>query len=276
MDQMNQRLDSYGETLPLQCAPGETILPDDGLFMDVVCSITCKGQNPRIERSRGAFIPKDLGLSPGNGSTDQNTLWSSVGVALKSWSEDVCLEKATEACKSLEEVHELELTELESGEWKLQHFPGCKEKKAIRSPFDNTSGSKRMLPMTSNLLGNMSKPLSETKFHLKGLKLSIPFADLEKKDCAKKIKAHICYGDCIDMTQKDAIVETLGTPEPLGAETVEICADELAQGLSHQKISQSVKQKICENYFWKSYINSNSFVKSCAALRGEVNCEGLK
>ena len=276
---MNQRIKVYNESHFPFCAPGESS-PDDGLFIDVSCEFQCDDKESKIERVRGAFIPKNLGLFPGNGSNETNTLWSSVGVSIKSWAERICLDKAAAGCQGIQKVGSLKLKEIESGDWKLNQFPGCKEKAITLSPFNDSIKTNR-IPKIASLLEPEEKISNLKNFvlNVEGLSVSVPFADFTKKEngCQKTIKASLCFGDCIDLDAASAsdFVETLGTKEPLGFEQVEICADELSQKLTSQSTPASIKQQVCEAFFWESLIKSPGMMKSCAALRGEVNCSSL-
>jgi hypothetical protein len=280
LEQMDQRIKVYNETAAMKCEHEETADHDGGLFVDVSCEFQCKGQVSKMERIRGAFIPKNLGLFPGNGSNETNVLWSSLGVSLKSWSQRICLEKAAEGCKGFQLVESSEMKELESGAWKLARFPGCKEKSLTLSPFNDSAKSNR-IPSIAGMLVPEVQVANQKNFDLSlsGLKINLPYAAFngEKTPCQKPIKAKLCFGDCVDLNALSSpeFSETLGTPEPLGHDTIEICGDELAAKLSNQNQTASVKQQICEAYFWESLVKSPSMIRSCAALRGEVVCEGL-
>lgn len=277
MQQMDQRIKVYNESLGEKCEPGDGASPDDGLFIDVSCEFQCADLVQKIERVRGAFIPKNQGLFPGNGSNETNTLWSSVGVSMKTWAERICLEKAAAGCKGIQSVTKSELKEIESGAWKLNRFPGCKETSITLSPFNDSIRSNR-IPKVASLLEPEDKIANQKNFELQvsGLALSVPLADFNqtKTKCQKTIKASLCFGDCIDLNAESSsdFIETLGTKEPLGFDQVEICADDLSAKLASQNAPVSVKQQVCEAYFWESLIKSPGMMKSCAAIRGDVDC----
>lgn len=251
--------------------------PDDGLFIDVSCEFQCADQIQKIERVRGAFIPKNQGLFPGNGSNETNTLWSSVGVSMKTWAERICLEKAAAGCRGIQAVTKSQLKEIESGTWKLERFPGCQEKSITLSPFNDSIRSNR-IPKIASLLGPEEKIAGQKNFELKvsGLSVSVPFAEFNqsKTKCQKTIKGSLCFGDCVDLNAEGSsdFIETLGTKEPLGTDQVEICADDLSAVLAKQNVPASVKQQVCEAFFWESLIKSGGMMRSCAAIRGEINC----
>lgn len=270
MQQMDQRIKTYNEAR-VRCEEGNSQHSDEGLFIDVSCDFQCKDLVPKVERAKGTFIPRNMGLFPGNGSNDENTLWSAVGVSLKVWSQKICFEKAVEGCKSAQEVESFGIREIQSGAWTMTKFPGCHEKGRIVSPFDNTAGSVRL----GSIAGLITPPtISPTiDFNENGMKFTLQPGTL-KADCKKPIKAKMCFGDCIDLaSSENEIVETLSTSEPLGSDDMEICGDELAMKLQDLKLSASVRREVCEAYFWQSFMKRENKYKSCAAIRGDTTCE---
>jgi hypothetical protein len=279
MKMMDQRIKTYHESL--ETCSENVASPDDGLFIDVSCEFKCLNQNVKLERSRGAFVPKHRGLFPGNGSNEKNILWSAVGVSMKTWSQRICFEKAAEACKGLENVESAQMNEMESGEWKLNRFPGCHEKGLTLSPFGDSIKSNRIFNTTALGASSEQKFNAQTfKLELSGLSLNLPFANMNNlSGCQKIIKVQLCFGDCIDLNAKlgsEAFRETLGTNDPLGVDHVQFCADSLENQLKDKKISQSLRRDLCETYFWDSFLaDSKGNFKSCAAVRGETSCENF-
>jgi hypothetical protein len=268
MQQMDQRLKTYSEN-EVVCKPGNEIPSDAGLFIDVSCDFQCKGSVPRVERTKGAFLPNKLGLFPGNGSTTENIMWSSLGISLKIWSEKICLEKAVLGCKSEDNIESYGMRELESGAWKMNKFPGCNETGITVSPFNNSTGSVRASELVA-------------KMHYEPRVMQIIDIEEEKQaegSCKNMIKAKICFGDCLDLNRKDSeIVETISTSEPLGSNDIEICGDKLDAKLKDLKLSASVRKQLCETYFWQTFMKPetdlrNNLYKSCAAIRGETTCD---
>ena len=264
MKQMDQRLKTYSES-EVVCKPDEEILADDGLFIDVSCNFQCRDLIPRVERMRGTFVPSKLGLYPGNGSTEENILWSSLGISLKIWSGKICLEKALLGCKTVQNIESYGIKELESGAWKMDKFPGCSEKSIIVSPFNSSAGSNRI----SSIVVKMSHEPRTTQI------IDIEEDELVKEECKNMIKAKTCFGDCLEMNRKDSeIVETLSTSEPLGSSDFEFCGDKLDAKLKDLNLSPSVRRELCETYFWQSFMKlKNNMYKSCAAIRGETTCD---
>jgi len=211
-----------------------------------------------------------MGLFPGNGSSDESTMWSGLGVSLKIWSQKICLEKASVGCKNLQNVESYSIKELQSGSWKMNHFPGCQEKSTLISPFDNSAGSIRIAKLST--LISEPQQSKTIEFADNGLKINLAPGTI-KAECKKNIKAKLCFGDCVDLsnTSKE-ISETLSTPDPLGTDEIAICGDELAAKFHNLKLSSSVRRELCEAYFWQSFMKLDNMYKSCAAIRGETDC----
>ena len=272
LKQMDQRLKVYAESKVI-CESGNESLSDEGLFIDVSCDFKCRNDVPRVERVKGTFLPKKLGLFPGNGSSDQSIMWSALGVSLKIWSQNICLEKAAIGCKNAQNIESYGMKELQSGAWKINKFPGCKEKSILVSPFDNRAGSVRVPNISAAI--SMPETSKTIDFENSGLKFSLQ-SGKSMPECKNKIKAKLCFGDCVDLSTSDKeISETLGTPDPLGSDDMEICGDELATKLQDLKLSISVRREICEAYFWQSFMKMDNTYKSCAAIRGETTCESF-
>lgn len=117
---------------------------------------------------------------------------------------------------------------------------------------------------------------TQFQVRLKGLSADVPLAEFTTKSpCLNKIKAKLCFSGCIDLNGQK-YQETLGTSEPLGVEEIEVCGDQLAAKISGQNLTDPIKKQLCENYFWNSLIlDGKSMMTSCAAIRGDVSCEGL-
>jgi hypothetical protein len=277
MSQMNGRLGNYNQVMgPDHCAAAVSGVgynsSDYGLMTSVECEITCQGQSSKRIRAAGSFIPSSYGLYPGDGSSENNTLWRSLAVTMKVWSEEVCLGEAADLCKGLQKVTDSSVMEIESGEWKMNHTLGCDEKAVTLSPFDNTVNSKRLpAPLAEQLnIVNQSHslPVFDQTFKL-----------AEKKnegECQHKMEDNLCFGDCVHEMENKEWKETLATPSPLGRAKETWCMDGIVATLkTQQKLSLQVKVKICEAYFWSSMMHSHGPGTSCAAVRGEHQCEKL-
>ena len=281
LQKMNQRIKVYQESEAVLCEGTESATKDDGLFLDVSCEFQCHNKPKQSERIRGAFIPKQLGLYPGKGSNNENILWSAVGVTMKTWSLKKCLEKAADGCSGLAMVETSDIKEVESGKWSIKSFPGCSEKGLTISPFNNSVASNRLNQIGSHLSeNNLHGNKTDFGISLNGFKVQAPLANTKKSNssCKKTIRAHLCFGDCIDLDAKDGaeMIETLGTQNPLGREDYEICGDDLAAKLEKLSLRPAIRKTLCETYFWDSLLkNDTNLIKSCAALRGEVNCENF-
>lgn len=287
LDQMNERLKAYSEVTQVMCDPSSE-LSDEGLFVDVSCQFKCLNRPVQIEQVRGPFIPRQQGLYPGNGSNDKNIIWSALGISLKMWSQNICFEKAAAGCQGAQLIEEANIKGLTSGAWKMERFPGCSEKTVTLSPFTNAAGSSRILHQVTELtpkFGDLSVDAKKSfQLEVAGLNLNLALAKFnlpagEKNfatgECKKIIKAKLCFGDCVDLNSSGQdMTETLATPEPLGTEEIEMCADELLRRLSKEKLSAGVRAQLCEAYFWQSFLKLDyRLFKSCAAIRGETNCQ---
>lgn len=269
MEMMEKRLSAYNEVNSLHCAPSDSPSQNEGLYLDVTCQFNCAGKSIQKERVRGAFIPGERGLFPGNGSTEGNPIWSSVGVSIKTWVQDICLEKAQSACQNYQNIETLSFEKVESGDWSLDRFPTCQDKGITLSPFNNNLKVNRILnhfPLVKHLSQNDVSSATVLKLQAKTENV---------KKCQKKIKGSICFGDCVDMSSKE-FVETLGTQEPLGKSDLEVCGDELHAELSKLNATQAVRKTLCDSYFWNSVIHDQTnLYRSCAAIRGSVDCDGF-
>lgn len=279
MEKMEKRLTVYNETKAPNCLENELPL-NEGISLDVSCRFNCKGKPQQVERIRGAFIPSERGLFAGNGSSAANPVWSSLGVSLKSWIQDICLEKSLASCQSYSNISEVDYESAESGDWKMTRFPGCDEQDSLRSPFDDEIKASRLknlskISMISSsnetyLLPGTNEDIALASVHFPSDKQSTPL-----KNCKKIIKGSLCYGDCVDLNSKQYF-ETLATKEPLGRSDVEICGDDLFKVLEKKSLSSGVKKTICDSYFWNTLIHDQkNTYRSCAAIRGSVDCSQL-
>lgn len=279
LDEMKQRQATHEATTGLDCSANKQ--SDQGLLTTLTCQISCQGQETKPYTMDESFLPESLGLKPGNGSNAEDTIiWGSLSITLKSWSNEKCLEKALAICGGESKIHEVALDTLSSGEWKIERFPGCHETESTISPFDDSVKSKR-IEGTMKKIVEFSIPgtkkldpyVSEFKLSSSSLLDDARKLSSESTKCERIIKAEICFGDCIDLS-KSYTLETLGTPEPLGKESMEICGDKLSEYIKAKNLSTSVKKTLCEDFFWNS-IKDRGMIGSCAALRGEVDCSRL-
>lgn len=275
--QMKNRLGDYNQVMaPDHCAAatsGEGYSSSDyGLLASVECEFVCKGGKAKRQRSAGSFIPKTYGLYPGDGSNENNTLWRSVAVTMKVWSEEICLQEASDNCQGIEKVETSSVAEIESGDWKLTHSLGCDEKVATLSPFDNTVNSKRVPAPFAQQLDVINRAHTLDVYEQ-------TFKLAEKKnegECKHKMEANLCFGDCVHEVTSTSWKETLATPEPLGRSKETWCMDGIVPLLKNQKnLTLQIKVKICEAYFWSNMMHSHGPGTSCAAVRGDHQCEKL-
>lgn len=276
---MNQRLKAYKDSASLECGDPLFRKSSHALKMGIECSYKCLNSSPETRLLKEVFSPESIGLSPGNGSGSDKIIWSSLNIGLKTWAEKHCFDVAIQSCKELSSVEDVSIKKVSSGTWSIKSFPKCNEQSVVVSPFDDKAGAEQFYSVTGNLVKGIHQEevsLPAFTFKAPGIEMTLPINDDEEKKCEKKIVGNICFGDCIDMNSKGAsLTETLATPEPLGKETISICADELYARLKNEKISPSSKKVICENYFWTTIMKGKISVKSCAAVRGDVDCSNL-
>lgn len=279
MSQMKQRLENYhGVMAPSHCAEAASGLgfasSDYGIMTNVNCEITCLSGAKSSHLVPSSFIPSSYGLSPGDGSNQQNTLWRSLGVTIKVWSEEVCLQQATEVCKSLSDVTDSVVKKISSGEWSIDHSPGCHEKTPMLSPFDSTVKSNKIPePMIKQLeVGNVSQSIKIFDQIHKAAALIRPGLI-----CQHRMNTSLCFGDCVhEMTKGGEWKETLASPEPLGRDKSSWCMDGFVDIIKKNKtLSKSVQVKACEAFLWSNMMHANDSGSSCAALRGDHECEKL-
>jgi hypothetical protein len=280
LKKMQQRMTTYKE-LQGEICHDKTAPSKGSVEFEINCLVSCVNQKKTYKRKvKDFFVPRSRGLFPANGTTDKGPVWSSLGVSMKVWVQDICLGSAMKICKELKNISKSELERLESGSWVLKQFPGCDEKESIRSPFDNNAKSK-MLPQLSQQSGP-NKVIED--YSIPGLNLKIPHSEVHfiadnvakgLKNCQKKIKASICYGDCVDLESSE-MGETLATKEPFGRSEVEICGDDLVKIFLQMNPSEQIKKTICDSFFWSTLIHdqSNTY-RTCSALRGTVDCSQL-
>lgn len=279
MDEMKQRQATHEATTGLDCNANKQ--SDLGLLTTITCQISCQGKELKSYSIDESFLPQSLGLEPGNGSKGEgDIMWGSLSITLRSWSNEKCLEKAQSVCGGESKIEEANFDSLSSGEWKIKRFPGCHEKEITISPFDESVKSKRVEGAMKKVM-DFAFPTTKvvepflTQIESSTIKLLTDARQLNSKSekCDKPIKGEICFGDCIDLS-KSYTLETLGTPEPLGRDNVEVCGDQLSEFMKAKKLSASVKKTLCEDYFWNS-IKDQGMIRSCVALRGEVDCSNI-
>jgi hypothetical protein len=276
MSQMNQRIDNYqGVMAPSHCAEATSGLgfanSDYGIMTNVNCAITCRSGAKSSQLVPASFIPSSYGLTPGDGSNQQNTLWRSVGVTIKVWSEEVCLQLGSETCKGLDNVADSVVKKISSGDWSIDHAPGCDEKVPMLSPFDNTVKSNKIpAPLIKQLeIGNISQSIKVfDQIHQAAIVVR------PSKICKHRMNTSLCFGDCVhEITKGGDWKETLASPEPLAREKSSWCMDGFVEIIKkNKKLSKSVQVKACEAFLWSNMMHANDSGSSCAALRGNHEC----
>lgn len=276
LEQMNSRLEDYKQIMePSHCVDAATnnyTSSDYGLLAEVECEITCKGKSPQRQHVASSFIPSSYGLTPGNGSSDTNTVWRSLTVTMKVWSEEKCMEEASVICKGLSSIEDSNVIGMRSGDWKNNKNLGCEEIAVTLSPFDNSVDSKKLpAPFMEQFAesGGHSLPIYSSVFRASAAK--------PQSECKNKMQADLCFGDCIhDLGPGTGWKETLATPGPLGRSKESWCMDGFVSLIKNQSgLSQKVQTKLCEAFFWSNVLQTDGLASSCAAIRGTVECESL-
>ncbi len=277
LEKMKGRIENYQEIMaPDHCSAAKNGLDyaatDYGLMASVECEIQCENGAKFRERSSGSFLPHSYGLTPGDGSNTNNTLWRSVGVTMQTWSEEVCLEAAESSCKGIGKIKSSDVVAVESGEWKLDTKLGCKNQKLVFSPFDQTVKANRIpAPLVKGL--ELAEGSHKTSIFDQVFNLS---RKSKQHECKHKMEADLCFGDCVHEMKNGEWKETFSTPEPLGTGKISWCMDDVVELIKNNKnLSSNIKIKICEAYFWSSMMYSHESGSSCAAIRGEHQCEKL-
>jgi hypothetical protein len=95
--------------------------------------------------------------------------------------------------------------------------------------------------------------------------------DIAGEKCQNKVTINLCFGDCIDLEQKNA-PETLMTPNPTINEELIVCLDEWKSSITAQNLSPDILQWSCESNVWRQLKDRNILGLSCAAARIIVKC----
>lgn len=249
---------------------------------NISCAITCTGKEKVSRTTQKRFSPTDHGLFSGDGSSNEKTIWRSLGITLNTWSKVNCLELASKECGKLEKISDVEVSEVSSGTWSYKGDLDCSSKDLVLSPFDHAqklAGYQRTNDniLFSDYLTPLFKEESSTLYaHNLNKKEANDLIYYNKSDCKHPIKIYACFGDCVwsEPGQKQW-TETLATPEFLGSDNFNICADNYIKNIAHTSHSKAVKQIKCEQFVWEVIRKSNSTGESCAALRLEADCSQL-
>jgi hypothetical protein len=99
--------------------------------------------------------------------------------------------------------------------------------------------------------------------------------NLADEKCVNKVNVNFCFGDCIDLKQKD-FPETLMTPNPSVNEELTVCLDEWKEKVGKSKLSNDILQWSCESNVWQQLKEKNVLGLSCAAARIIVKCPNFQ
>jgi hypothetical protein len=209
----------------------------DSFDASINCEYQCTDKEKNQKIVRASFSTSELNMKRGNGN-----LWGLLSLNITYWSEETCLAEALKECEQIEDIQNLVVKSIQSGNWSLNSKLSCITSQAIASPLDQTY---RKSLLKSSDIKRASLPVN--------LRFAWDERKLPTKDepsspaCQRKIKVKRCYGDCISLDDK-VTTEQLASPAPLGMDETEICADAFDAKLKGKKLTAAVKQHLCETY----------------------------
>lgn len=255
----------------------------DNFFATIDCRIKCQHAKEFQVKIEKEFIPEELSLSFGDGSSPNFTIWRSLGSTLSIFKDNACYNEAENKCAVIDYFR---AESLRSGNWKLQNNITCDTKNVVMSPFDPSFKLKQRKAKEKEMEFPLLNFSPEKLFQSENIKkrnliqeYNIDDKSLNSlsqiKSCNHIIKVRSCFGDCIfdDPNDKNKFIETLSTPEPFGNDTYEICADIFIERIKSN--SKEVSKFKCEKLVWEHMRYVESPGESCAAYRYNTNCSEL-
>lgn len=251
----------------------------DYFMADVECEYKC-GKRVKTGTITERFDPESLGLSAGDGTSDQKIIWRSLGTTLDVWSKKKCYQLASKKCKR---VKDFKVKKISSGNWSHKGEYNCQRTDVVYSPFDeqfklNNKGKAHyndFLELYDYDSPGYDQPSPLSNYLPKGLKSK----DVQKyileegqADCKNKAMVSTCFGDCI--FQKDnnsSWNEVLLTNEYYGDYKLEICMDSFEKQFKAQT-SKAGKDLVCHKLIWEIFRRANITGVSCAAFRYDYQC----
>ena len=273
----------------IETASKKSDVNTDYFHATINCDYTCKGETPKQVKIKKEFRPLELSLTYGDGSSSDKILWRSLGITLKIWSQEICIAEASKKCTTTNNISELSINKISSGNWQWDSKLDCQQQKTVYSPFDpqfilENKGKTQYHPFAEHDFSlaisaenSRQKVNKLTEFipeHISSQKLRLLIND---KNCKKPIKVHTCFGDCIweGQTKSGQWSETLSTKEPLGTDDFTVCADVFVNTIKSREYSQQIRKLKCEKYLWEVMRKTEIMGSSCAALRVESSCDSL-
>jgi len=233
----------------------------DSFDASISCQFQCADKEIIKKSVRASFNTTALNMWRGNGN-----LWGLLTLNLTYWSEETCLVEALKDCKSLENIQDLSVAGIQSGDWSINGKITCVTPQAITSPLDSRYKN-TLLKSSAIKRGPLPKNI---RFDWDAKKASTE-NDALAPACQRKIKVKRCFGDCISL-DNEVMTEQLSSPSPLGVDEIELCADSYDQKLKGKNLSPAVKQHLCETFTMAEIKKTGGMELSCASYRYQVSC----
>lgn len=265
----NEEVANFSSGMPLHMQSGP-----ESISTTIQCRSVCNDNssgNPQVNKT---FNTSELNMSRGDGN-----MWASLSTTLKYWSEEVCIEKGNEYCKTRQGLKDFEVVSVSSGDWSTTlNFTCSKTQPQVTSPFEPSLNPKRPLNLDrtfGNALSNNPVPVSSVRlFDWLTYNHGFNRAPAPAEGCGNQIKATFCYGDCI--TLDDRNTQLLASANPLGSDEISLCVDDLVSHLRERNItSPSLIKHYCETYFLNFLKSNRTIGLSCSSSRFDIDCSSI-
>lgn len=252
---------------------------DYRLKMKMQCEYLCKGEKNFNELEKvESFSPKDLGMNPGDGSSDYKIIWASLAMELQYYFESICYESSLKACREKNQIlSNFKVKKVSTQKWSYDPSQmTCQSPQQILSPYDESIWDPLKMkqnPSLSPFGASTSELVGQSRiFHGDTPKAAL----FNVNGCKKIVNISTCFGDCVfdaPSGSDQQWSETLQTTEPLARESYEVCLDEFETS-SVLKASDSIQIKNykCRDYLWEKLKEFQVTGTSCAAFRFETHC----
>lgn len=261
-----------GEQCPIQKS-GENFGTDLSLGMQtqISCQLKCKGQEEsKVHQLNVGFHPSSQNLRKGDGG-----LWASLTSTLDYWSKDQCFHFAAQTCQGLDQIEQAERLAVTSGQWSLTNSLKCsKDQAVVLSPFEKTLKTDPILNFEQLKNQNHNQQLADLTPDWRksfGLGHRDDKAQTREKDCQNPVTATFCFGDCISLDTAEWM-EYLASPNPLGSDDYEICADDLLERIKDLDLPATMKTHLCETQFMHELRSRSVTGLTCASSRLDSQC----
>jgi hypothetical protein len=244
----------------------------------VECEISC-GKKAELIEHTADFVPHQLGLYQGDGTSDQKIIWRSLAHTIDVWSKQVCADLSQDADKfKCQHPVEFKVTSIRSGEWEFRPKLDCKRRDVVLSPFDdkvkldNPYKEKYSYQRPNGYLDYAGSDWAKEIKLTDRNQVIDKYIDYEgNKKCQHRAKVETCFGDCVFDGEGKKWIETLITPEYLGDDKFDICLDDFASKFESIK-SESLKDFNCHKLIYEVLMRAEATGTSCAAFRYNYTC----